>query len=62
MERAASRVAVMRPPLERQLRSIISACAKGDDAEKALQLLAVVQRMGLEPDAITHNALKATMQ
>ena len=37
--------------------ALINACAKGDYAEKTLQLLVEMQRKGLEPNMITYNAL-----
>ena len=37
--------------------ALISACAKGDNAEKALKPWVEMQRKGLEPDVISYSAL-----
>jgi pentatricopeptide repeat protein len=42
--------------------ALISACSKGDNAEKALQLWVEMQRKGLEPDVITYSVSSTPAQ
>ena len=37
--------------------ALISACEKGKQPERALELFEAMQRQGLVPDVITYNAL-----
>ena len=43
--------------IQRTYSALISACAKGDYAEKTLQPFVEMQRKGLAPKVITYNAL-----